>query len=84
MGQKKLPPFSQTALSLAVGGLYEHYKGLRYRLLHVARHSETLEEYVVYQALYGDQTVWIRPLPMFMEQIQIEGKQVPRFRLLSH
>jgi cyclomaltodextrinase / maltogenic alpha-amylase / neopullulanase len=60
-------------------GIYEHYKGKRYKVMHVARHSETLEEYVVYQALYGSYDVWIRPLTMFFETIAIDGKEVPRF-----
>jgi hypothetical protein len=60
-------------------GIYRHYKGNRYRVMDVARHSETEEEYVVYQALYGEHGTWIRPLAMFCETIEREGKQLKRF-----
>jgi cyclomaltodextrinase / maltogenic alpha-amylase / neopullulanase len=63
-------------------GTYRHYKGGLYRVLHIARHSESLENFVVYQALYGDGNVWVRPLDMFMENVQIGGKEVPRFEFL--
>ena len=56
-----------------------HYKGERYKVLNIARHRETLEEYVVYQALYGDGDIWIRPLQMFLDQVPINGQHVPRF-----
>ncbi|SFR74959.1 Protein of unknown function [Agromyces sp. CF514] len=59
-------------------GLYEHYKGNRYEVLELARHSETEEWFVVYRALYGDHGVWIRPLGMFAETV--DGARVPRFR----
>jgi hypothetical protein len=61
-------------------GLYEHYKGGRYEVLHLARHSETEEQLVVYRALYGDRGVWVRPLEMFAETVTIDGDDVPRFR----
>jgi hypothetical protein len=78
--EKSLPPFSKNALSLKMG-LYKHYKGNRYQVLGIARHSETLEELVVYQALYGDKGLWIRPLAMFCETIKTnEGNEIPRFR----
>ena len=68
-------------------GLYEHYKGRRYEVLDVARHSETQELMVVYKALYkGDfpeGTLWARPLTMFKENVAVNGKPVPRFRYLS-
>ena len=60
-------------------GLYRHYKHLDYRVLGVARHSETLEPLVVYQALYGERGLWVRPAAMFVELVEIEGKRVPRF-----
>ncbi len=60
-------------------GKYRHYKGQDYQLLHIARHSETDQLFAVYQPLYGDSGVWIRPLEMFMESVTVEGKLVPRF-----
>jgi len=49
----------------------------------VALHSETLEELVVYQALYGGKGIWVRPLKIFLETVTIDGKEMPRFRLTS-
>jgi hypothetical protein len=63
-------------------GKYRHYSGKLYEVLHIARHSESLENLVVYQALYGDGDIWVRPLTMFMETVTINGAQVPRFELL--
>ncbi|MEG2801766.1 MAG: DUF1653 domain-containing protein, partial [Longicatena sp.] len=62
---------------------YQHFKGKHYSLLYVAKHSETLEKYVVYRQLYGDGSVWIRPLSMFLELVEINGQQVPRFSYLG-
>ncbi len=59
---------------------YEHYKNRRYKILAIARHSETLEELVVYQALYGEGEVWTRPVTMFLETVLIEGNVLPRFK----
>ena len=64
-------------------GIYEHYKGNRYELLCVAKHSETLEEMVVYKALYKDGGVWVRPASMWDEEVIKDGKSVPRFRLIE-
>ena len=60
-------------------GLYRHCKGRMYRLLHVAKHSETLEEMVVYQALYGEQGIWVRPATMWSEHVERDGYSGPRF-----
>ena len=60
-------------------GLYRHYKGQLYQVFSVARHSETREWMVVYQALYGDFGWWVRPAAMFGETVVIEGKEQPRF-----
>ncbi len=60
-------------------GIYRHYKGQEYLVLDVARHSETDELMVVYQPQYGDRALWVRPLAMFTELLEIDGKQVPRF-----
>jgi len=64
---------------IKIGTKYRHFKGNEYLVLHVAKHSETLEEYVVYQALYGERGIWIRPLEMFLSIKEVEGKQVLRF-----
>lgn len=64
-------------------GLYEHYKGQRYEVLGLARHSETEEELVVYRALYGEKGLWVRPYGMFVEEVVVEGKAIPRFRFVD-
>ena len=69
-----------SAMQPAVG-IYRHYKGQRYRVLGTARHSETLEPLVVYQALYGDHGLWVRPAAMFCETIELDGEPVARFAL---
>lgn len=60
-------------------GLYRHYKGNDYRVVGLARHSETLELLVVYQALYGERGLWVRPAAMFVETVELEGRTVARF-----
>ncbi len=64
-------------------GRYRHYKGKDYVVLDVARHSETEEELVVYRQDYGDRGLWVRPKTMFMETVEVEGRQVPRFQLIE-
>jgi hypothetical protein len=65
-------------------GLYRHYKGNLYQLLSVARHSETQEVMAVYQCLYGEYQVWVRPLDMFLEHVQLDnGQSVPRFEFIQ-
>ena len=69
-------------------GKYMHYKGNYYRVLAVGRNSETLEEMVVYQALYmskefGKKAIWVRPKKMFLEKVKVDGKEVPRFKALK-
>ncbi|HSW72192.1 MAG TPA: DUF1653 domain-containing protein [Chlamydiales bacterium] len=76
-----LPATSKEALNLKLG-IYEHYKGLLYQVLGVALHSETLEEYIIYKALYGDKKTWIRPLKMFLENVEIDKRVLPRFKYL--
>lgn len=63
-------------------GIYRHYKGKEYKVLGTARHSETLEELVVYETLYENDLskLWVRPLSMFTEMIEVNGQQVPRFQ----
>jgi hypothetical protein len=60
-------------------GRYRHYKGRDYEVIGVARHSETEEEMVVYRMLYGDFSLWVRPLAMFAGEVEAEGRRVPRF-----
>jgi len=62
-------------------GLYRHYKGNIYEVIGIARHSETLEQLVVYKASYQreGENLWIRPLDMFTEKIILEGMEMPRF-----
>jgi hypothetical protein len=64
-------------------GRYRHYKGKEYRVFEVARHSETMQPMVVYQTLYGDSGWWVRPLEMFTEVVERDGKRVPRFEFVS-
>ena len=61
-------------------GRYRHYKGKEYEVIGVARHSETLEELVIYRALYGERGLWVRSRGMFMESVEVEGHSVPRFQ----
>ena len=65
------------------GKYYRHFKGNVYRVLHIAKHSETLEEMVVYQAMYGERGVWVRPKSMFDEIIERDGKAFRRFSPIS-
>ena len=58
---------------------YRHFKGNVYRVLHIAKHSETLEDIVVYQAMYGERGVWVRPKAMFEEEIERDGRTFRRF-----
>ena len=69
-----------------IGGLYQHYKGNNYRVLHLVRHSETLEWLVCYECLYvnPEGLIWVRPLDMFCETVVIDGKTIPRFKLLDN
>jgi hypothetical protein len=62
-------------------GLYKHYKGNIYEVIGIARHSETLEELVVYKATYQKEgeNLWVRPLVMFMENIIVDGEEKQRF-----
>lgn len=70
-----------------IGAIFRHYKGKEYRILNIGRHSEDLGLCVVYQGLYecerfGPHPIWIRPLDMFLEEVVIDGKQIPRFTLI--
>jgi len=58
---------------------FKHFKGNYYKLLHIAYDSETTEKMVVYQALYGEGKIWVRPEQMFFEEIERDGKKIKRF-----
>jgi len=64
-------------------GIYQHYKGARYLVLGEATHSETEEVLVIYRALYGEHGLWVRPLTMFIEHVDIDGRLQPRFALIE-
>lgn len=64
-------------------GRYRHYKGPEYEVIGTARHSETEEPMVVYRCLYGDYSLWVRPLSMFRDVVDVAGEQVPRFARVS-
>jgi len=64
-------------------GVYKHYKGNFYQVIGVARHSESEEHLVVYKTLYGDNSLWVRPLGMFTETVERDGRQVARFEFIE-
>lgn len=64
-------------------GRYRHFKGKEYEVLGVARHSETQEELVVYRALYGDFSLWVRPVNMWNEAVERDGKTFRRFTYIG-
>lgn len=66
-------------------GKYRHYKGGEYRVISTAKHSETLEDLVVYKSLYDNELsrLWARPLEMFLEEIEVDGKKMPRFEYVG-
>lgn len=64
-------------------GIYQHYKGGKYEVLEVVRHSESLEPMVLYRHLDDDGGTWVRPYAMFFEEVEKEGKKSPRFRFIS-
>lgn len=69
-------------------GKYQHYKGNFYEVIGVGRHSETMEELVIYRALYdskefGKDVLWVRPKAMFLEEVEVQGERVKRFRFLE-
>lgn len=63
-------------------GIYRHFKGTEYRLVGIARHSETMEDMAVYHALHTPQSLWVRPLAMWSERVDRDGYQGPRFQWL--
>ena len=68
---------------LIVGGKYRHYKGKLYTVIAETKHSETLEDLVVYRAEYGERGVWVRPKAMFLENVSVDGKTFARFEYVE-
>jgi len=64
-------------------GKYRHFKGNEYEVLGIAKHSETLEEMVVYRALYGEKEIWVRPISMWNETLTRDGKTFQRFTYIG-
>ena len=64
-------------------GIYKHYKGNLYELVDVVNHSETLEKMVLYRALYGEKELWVRPISMWDEEVNVDGKKVKRFEYVE-
>jgi hypothetical protein len=69
-------------MSLQIGR-YRHYKGNEYEVIGVAKHSEDETELVVYRPLYGERSLWVRPLAMFVEEIKFGKKYLPRFKFID-
>lgn len=67
-------------------GIYEHYKGKRYKVIGIAKHSETLEYLVIYESLYNNKIskLWARPLSIFKKKVEFKGKRVPRFKYINN
>jgi hypothetical protein len=72
-------------MEIKTGSKYRHYKGMEYRVHNLVRHSETLEWLVFYECLYENSKgkFWVRPLEMFLEEVDLNGKRVARFALIS-
>ena len=68
---------------ISIGKTYKHFKGNEYEVIGIAKHSETLEEMVVYKALYGDGDIWVRPLCMWDEEIERDGVRFKRFEYIE-
>ncbi|MDO9398919.1 MAG: DUF1653 domain-containing protein [Herbiconiux sp.] len=64
-------------------GIYQHFKGARYEVVGVGRHSETDEQLVFYRKLYDDYSFWVRPLAMFTEHVSRDGYEGPRFTRIA-
>lgn len=84
-GKSSIERINEKKLEKLKLGRYEHYKGGHYEVIGFARHSETLEELVIYKALYdseefGGNALWARPRSMFFESVNIDGREVPRFK----
>lgn len=71
-------------MSAVKPGLYRHFKGNYYQVIGTARHSETMEELVVYRALYGERGLWVRPASMWNELVERNGRTVKRFTYMGN
>lgn len=74
-------PTSEATEGVVIGGIYTHFKGMKYKVLHLATNVATGETMVVYEAQYDDNKVWVRPLTMFAEKVTRDGKTFDRFKL---
>lgn len=70
-------------MSKIKSGIYRHYKGNMYKVLHIAKHSETLEDMVIYQDVNAPEKIWARPASMWNDDIEIDGKIIKRFELTN-
>ena len=68
---------------IKIGGKYSHFKGNEYEVIGLAKHSETLEQMVVYRQLYGDGGVWVRPADMWNDTVERDGQTYVRFTLID-
>lgn len=80
---KKLTKTKKTVMTPLTPGIYQHYKGNQYKVICEAKHSETEEDLVVYQCLYGDYSYWVRPKKMFTEKVDLNGELLPRFKFVK-
>lgn len=64
-------------------GIYRHYKGGEYEVIALGKYEETLEDVVIYKALYGDGSIWVRTLKVFEENVEVNGEVVPRFKFIK-
>ena len=71
--------------NIKIGGLYQHYKGMKYKVISLAKHSESLEWMVCYECLYenSEAQLWVRPLTMFCETVEVKGVMTPRFKYID-
>ena len=70
-------------MDIQIGGTYRHFKGNLYKVIDIAKNSETQEEMVLYRALYGKEELWVRPICMWNEIVEYDGKKVKRFELIE-
>ena len=70
-------------MDIVINGIYKHYKGNKYKVIGIGRHSESDEELVIYQALYGENCIWCRTINMWNYKIEIDGKIIKRFELIK-